>query len=870
MLMTGLLLGSLPAVTHGGTTYSWSNFAGQPVGSGNTDGPGSLARFNTPTGVAVDSAGNVYVADYNNDTIRKISAAGVVTTLAGSAGQSGRTGGTGSAARFYQPSGVAVDSAGNLFVTDTDSDTIRQVTAAGVVSTLAGNVPGSADGTGVAAQFQGPFGAAVDRAGNVYVADTFNHTIRKVTAAGEVTTLAGNAGNPGSTDGTGSAAQFNHPTGVAVDSSGNVYVADSFNHALRKITAAGMVTTLAGNATVTGSADGIGTAAQFGNPSGVAVDGAGNLYVVDSFNHTIRIVTTTGIVTTLAGTTGVAGSADGTGTAAQFSHPIGVAVDSAGSVFVADTYNHLIRKVTAAGVVTTLAGKAGRDTTGSADGTGTAAEFYLPQGVAVDSAGNAYVADTSNQTIRKVTPGGAVTTLAGNASITDTYGHALGGFADGTGTAARFDHPTGVAVDRAGTIYVADIANHLIRKVSAAGVVTTLAGKPGTYGGYADGTGSTAQFNAPASVAVDRAGNIYVADFYNQTIRKVSAAGVVTTLAGSAGVSGHADGTGSAALFYGPTGVAVDRAGNVFVADNSSLTIRKVSVAGVVTTFAGNPGIPGSADGTGSAARFAGPTSVAVDNAGNVYVTDTDNQTIRKISKTKVVTTIGGAVGIISGTDGVGSAANFNSPHGIAVDDAGILYVADSENNRLVKGTSSGLLRTVSTPTILPAGGTFSNAVKVKIHCATAGATIRYTTDGSEPTSFSSIYKATGLALTNSVTLNAKAFKGKFIDSGVATEEFTIIPLPPPTITTTNLPAGIVKVKYSARLTATSGVTPYKWTLQGSQLPAGLTLNARTGVIAGLPTTAGIVGFTVKVTDAKNHTDTQGFVLVVTSSVPAN
>jgi len=326
-----------------------------------------------------------------------------VTTLAGTAGVSGSADGTGSAARFYHPFGVAVDGTGNVYVAEWDNSTIRKITPGGVVTTLAGTagVTGSADGTGSAARFNGPIGVAVDGTGNVYVGDFFNSTIRKITPDGVVTTLAGTAGVSGSADGTGSAARFYLPTGVAVDGTGNVYVADQANHTIRKITPAGVVTTLVGTAGASGSADGTGSAARFHHPAGMAVDGTGNVYVTDSTNHTIRKITPAGVVTTLAGTAGASGSADGTGSAARFWQPYGVAVDGAGDVYVADDLNHTIRKITPAGVVTTLAGTAGAS--GSADGTGSAARFYRPNGVAVDGTGGVYGADTFNHTIRKIT-----------------------------------------------------------------------------------------------------------------------------------------------------------------------------------------------------------------------------------------------------------------------------------------------------------------------------------------------------------------------------------------------------------------------------------------------------------------------------------
>jgi sugar lactone lactonase YvrE len=368
--------GSWPAFSQTNPIYAWTNFVGQPGGIGNVNGTGSAARFFNPNSVAVDANGNVFVADTDNYTIRKVSASGVVTTLAGNARASGTNDGTGSAARFNRPAGVAVDSAGNVFVADWLNNTIRQVTPAGAVTTLAGSAgaSGTNDGTGNAARFNQPGGVTVDSAGNVFVADTSNHTIRKVTPAGVVTTLAGKPGVYGSANGTGNAARFSSPWSVTVDITGNVFVADTYNHTIRQVTSAGVVTTLAGSAQAPGTNDGTGAAARFNKPDGVTVDTNGNVFVADYGNHTIRQVTSGGIVTTLAGQAGASGNADGTGSAARFNQPDGVVVDSAGNVFVADTSNQTIREVTAARLVTTLAGNAVAP--GTNDGTGSAARFY--------------------------------------------------------------------------------------------------------------------------------------------------------------------------------------------------------------------------------------------------------------------------------------------------------------------------------------------------------------------------------------------------------------------------------------------------------------------------------------------------------------
>jgi hypothetical protein len=322
-------------------------------------------------------------------------------------------------------------------------------------------------------------------------------------------------------------------------------------------------TTLAGNGSI-GSHDGTGAAAQFANPYNLAADTGGTAYVADTFNYTIRKVTTAGVVTTLAGLAGTSGTNDGTGSAARFKRIFGVAVDTNGIIYVGDTDNNTIRRVTPAGVVTTLAGLAG--VRGSANGTGSAAQFYEPEGVAVGPDGNLFVADYGNHTIRKVTPAGAVTTLAG---LAGSFGSQ-----DGTGSAARFFLPFGVAVDTNGNVYVGDSGNNTIRVVTPGGAVTTIAGLGGSAG-FADGTGSLARFNTPFGVVVGSDGNVFVADSSNFTIRKVTPGGVVSTVAGVPGGSGTNNGTGSATRFYFPDGVAMDGSGALYVADGANDQIRK-------------------------------------------------------------------------------------------------------------------------------------------------------------------------------------------------------------------------------------------------------------------------------------------------------
>ncbi|MGA3129614.1 MAG: NHL repeat-containing protein [Terracidiphilus sp.] len=318
--------------------------------------------------------------------------------------------------------------------------------------------------------------------------------------------------------------------------------------------------------------------------------------------------------------------------AANFSLTTGIATDSTGAVYVANSHNTIL-KITHAGVVMTFAGKP--DVRGNADGIGSAARFFYPIGIATDGVANVYVADKVSNTIRKITPMGAVTTLAGTAGVT--------GHADGTGGNASFSSPVGVATDSLGNIYVADSGNNTIRKVTPTGVVTTIAGLAGVSGEL-DGIGAAARFTAPYSLATDSAGNLFVAEMSSHIIRKITLAGVVTTLAGKAGEAGHADGVGADATFSSPHGVATDKAGNVYVADSGNNTIREVTPTGVVTTIAGlaGAGDSGEFDGIGAAATFLQPMAIATDSAGNVLVLEADN--IRRVAPTGAVTTFVGAL----------------------------------------------------------------------------------------------------------------------------------------------------------------------------------------------------------------------------------
>lgn len=617
---------------------------------------------------------------------------GTLSLIAGDIDGPGANDGMGSEARFgtiiYSSHksgegghiGMATDAAGNIYLTDYSNHTVRKITHAGVVSTLAGiaHKPGSADGIGSAAQFNHPCGLAIDKSGNLYVSDESNDTIRKITPSGKVTTLAGTAGKEGYNDGTGSAARFRHPKGIALSRDGILYVVDHENRTIRKITQEGVVSTFAGTTGKWGDVDGIGTAAQFYDPNGITVDAANNVYVAD--NLKIRKILPSGVVITFV----KMGELNSEALPRKF--PTAITVDEKGYLYIASMHNQIIFQIDPSGIITTLAGL--DKTKGYEDGVGEAARFFAPCGITMDSTGNLYVADMGNTAVRKITSAGVVTTLAGRPR--------KGGYSDGVGAAARFDDPRGIVADTAGNLFVVDRGNNIIRKITPAGVVTTLAGTPGKKG-HADGKGSNALFSALGSLAIDTAGNLYVSDSDDSTIRKVSPDGTVTTLAGKAYERGTEDGPKELARFSYTGGITVNEAGDIYVTDFVNSSIRKIAKSGMVTTIAGKwPTSHIIQDGSGLQASFSHPGNITTDKAGNLYVTDFNNfnQTIRRITpEVDVSTFVGGAFG---SNDGHRRAARFSSLGYLATDEGDNLYVADTNNHTIRKITPTGDVTTIT------------------------------------------------------------------------------------------------------------------------------------------------------------------------------
>jgi sugar lactone lactonase YvrE len=537
------------------------------------------------------------------------------------------------------------------------------------VSHLAGELAEAPSGALAQATFR-TAGIAYASDGSIWLST--GSTILRVDSSGQLATIAGTPGRFGFADGQGSNAVFNQASGITVTPSGQLAVADSFNNCIRLVDTTGNVTTVRNRS---------GAPVSAFHPNSVGVDPSGNLFVIDGY-HVLRI-SATGDVIDFAGDPWHPGAVDGRGNAAKFGQMGNITCDGSGNVYVCEIYQYTVRKITPDGTVTTIAGmplQAGR-----ADGTGSAARFNNPYYLAADrTTGAVYVADANPFTIRKIDSAGTVTTIAGSADS--------GGYVNGTGNAARFQAVNTIAIDNGGNVVVADSST--IRRVTPTGTVSTIAG---TYQSTApmryDGTGSAARFEAADGIALDSTGNLFVAD-HNGTIRKVTPEGVTSRVAGDGVGVRHQDGPALSAGFYGISDLAFTPQGDLVIADTLNHTIRKLS-NGNVSTLAGGAGTRGSIDGVGSAARFNLPAGVAVDAAGRIFVADSGNHLIRRIEVDGSVSTYAGVSGVAGYSNGAKATALFNHPLRLAFGPDGALYVADSGNRRVRKIGSDGSVSTV-------------------------------------------------------------------------------------------------------------------------------------------------------------------------------
>jgi len=576
------------------------------------------------------------------------------------------------------------------------------------IATIAGGAPAITPATAINSSI-GPTAKLVgDSSGNMYF--SAGNCVYKMTAGGTLTLVAGTSRPGFSGDGgPATSAQLNSPQGLALDKSGNLYIADSLNNRVRVISTGGIVTTFAGDGQV-GTPGFLGDqgpaiSAHLHFPNGLAFDSTGNLYIADTGDNDIRYVDISGIIHTKAGD-GYPGYEGDTGSpdVSELRQPEDVAVDSKGNIYIADTGNGAIRQINTQGVINFIAGAcvvASGCTIGYSGDGGLAVDAGLiePYGVAVDAAGNVYIAERNDGRIRQIAAGpnylnNYISTIIGNGNL---------GFSGdgGSALAAQLNSPTGVALDSAGNVYIADSQNYRIRKVPSPGKgnISTVAGD-GFFSYAGDGGPAVqAQLDAPQAVAADSRGNVYIADTGNNVVRKVASSGTITTFAGNglAGVGG--DGGPAAAQIMGPAGVAVDAQGNVYISDTIGQRIRVVTPSnGQINTYAGNrtPGYAGDG-GAATGAELNTPTGLAVDTAGNLYIADTLNSVIRKVTPAGTISTVAGnGVQGYAGDGGVATGAELYYPKAVAVDASGNLYIADTQNNRVRKVNSSGIISTVA------------------------------------------------------------------------------------------------------------------------------------------------------------------------------
>jgi len=682
-----------------------------------TTAPGGLKKLSSSFLVITPTIIYYLIADTDNNRIRRVdTSTGVITTFAGT-GSSGYSGDGGPAisARLRKPRGVFADGAGNIYIADTDNDCIRKIDAAEIITRVAG-IGGSHDfsgdgGDATNAKLDKPRGVAADYAGNIYIADTNNHVIRKVDATtGIIDTVAGIGKQSGDTGdgGLATAAKLDKPRGVWVDASGNIYIADTDNNRIRRVDATTkIITTIAGNGGSSYTGDnGPATDAELHKPNGVLVDVSGNIYIADTDNDVIRRVdATTQFITTIAGNgSGGYSGDDGPATSASLHKPRGVWLNESGNILIADTDNNRARLVYDDGgtlMITTVAGDGNGDYSGD-DGPATLASLRKPHAVCVyEALASAYlvIADPSNHRIREVNLAtGIITKVAG--TLWSGYN---GDNRDAT--SARLYYPFGVHVDPSHNTYIADTYNHRIRKVDGkTGIITTVAGT-GSKGFSGDGGPATsARLRYPFNVFLDSAGNIYIVDTYNYRIRKVDAATqIITTVVGDGAARFRGDGgLATDASIRKSYDVALDSAGNLFIADTHNHVIRKVeATTGIITTVVGQGSSAGfSGDGgLATLAKLNSPTGVYVDESGNIYAVDTKNDVVRRVdATTNIINSVAGnGTPGFSGDGGLATLAQLDYPEAVWVDSSGNMFIVDTDNCRIRRvDATTGIITTVA------------------------------------------------------------------------------------------------------------------------------------------------------------------------------
>lgn len=682
--MRGLISTLLALVMAHATTISTVAGNGQ-AGYAASNVPAMSTGFVAPSAVAADALGNFYVADYLGHVVRKIDSKGIISTVAGNS-RAGYAGDNGPAtnASLNGPFGVAADAAGNLYIADTGNNVVRKVTTNGTITTIAGD--GLADyagdnGPAIAASLTSPSDVAVDGAGNIFIADTGNRRIRKVSTVGIINTHAGDSrGGYGGDNGPATQTDIGLPRNIAVDAEGNLYIsqwrgADTPGNFVRKVDTKGIITTIAGNGYNGNSGDnGPAISAAIGYPFGLSVDPSGNLYI-SSGSGAIRKVDGKGIVTTVAGK-GSDGSSVDNGLAISASlMPSRIAIGASGNLYIVQT--HIVRKVDSNGIITTVAGN-GKISYSGDNGPATAANLITPCGVTTDSNGNLYISDCYANVVRKVAADGVITTVAGNGAA----GYAGDG---GPATLASLHGPSSLAVDADGSLYITDHENSRIRKVGRDGLISTFVGN-GLRGNTGDnGPATSAEIYDISGIFIDGFGNLYIST--PSVIRRVDPQGIITTVAGSGTYCCFPGDNGPAtAAELSPYGVVSDSQGNLYIIDSGTEAVRKVDRQGIITTITGgrNDSDYTGDNGPAKNAHFVAMSGIAIDKHDNLYIVDSENNVIRKISTNGTVTTVVGNGSTGCTSNGSTCDAVLSYPINITIDSNDNLYIVDG-NKAIVR-----------------------------------------------------------------------------------------------------------------------------------------------------------------------------------------
>ena len=658
-------------------------------------------------GAAIDSSGNMYIADPLNDVIEKVTSGGTLSIFAGTGRTGVPTAGPATSSDLNHPDGVAVDSSGNVYIADTINDVIEKVTPSGTLSIIAGT-PGHhappTPGPATSSSLYHPAGVAVDGSGNVYIADTDNEMVEEVTTGGTLSIIAGTGTSGAPTPGPATSSDLSNPSGVAVDSSGNVYIADTNNQVVEKVTPGtpGTLSIAAGTGTSGAPTPGPATSSDLSDPSGVATDSSGDVYIADQANGRIEEVTPSGTLSIIAGTGGQGPPTPGPATSSNLYNPAGVAVDSSGDVYISDGLAGVVAEV-ASGSLSIAAGLIdyGPPTAGPA----TSSDLSDPSAVAADRVGDLYVADPLNDVIEKVTSGGTLSIFAGTGRT--------GVPTAGPATSSDLNHPDGVAVDSSGNVYIADTINDVIEKVTPSGTLSIIAGTPGHHAPPTPGPATSSSLYHPAGVAVDGSGNVYIADTDNEMVEEVTTGGTLSIIAGTGTSGAPTPGPATSSDLSNPSGVAVDSSGNVYIADTNNQVVEKVTpgTPGTLSIAAGTGTSGAPTPGPATSSDLSDPLGVATDSSGDVYIADQANGRIEEVTPSGTLSIIAGTGGQGPPTPGPATSSNLHSPAAVAVDRYGNLFIADLGNSDVeeVFGVASVMLDPTATslscaPTMLSAG----------------------------------------------------------------------------------------------------------------------------------------------------------------------